>query len=110
MSDTRGSARFVGPAAGVVHDGHRVVEWFGDAGLYVLDPPLRGYGTVVASALDRAPRIAATGGPEYGVETFLWGVTGGDLHRGFDAEELPGSGWGNTLADALAEAGYTLIP
>ena len=64
--------------------------------------------TVVASTLERAPRIAASGGAEYGVETFLWGVTGEDLQRGFDADELPGSGWGNTLADALAEAGYTL--
>lgn len=108
MNDTMGSARFVGPAAGVVHDGQQVVEWFGDAGLYVLDPPLRGYRTVVASTLERAPRIAASGGAEYGVETFLWGVTGEDFQRGFDADELPGSGWGNTLADALAEAGYTL--
>ena len=108
MNDIMGSARFVGSAAGVVHDGQQVVEWFGDAGLYVLDPPLRGYRTVVASTLERAPRIAASGGAEYGVETFLWGVTGEDLQRGFDADELPGSGWGNTLADALAEAGYTL--
>jgi hypothetical protein len=108
MNDTLGSARFVGSAVGVVHDGPQVVEWLGEAGLYVLDPPLRGYRTIVASTLARAPRIAAAGGVEYGVETFLWGVTGEDLQRGSDADELPGSGWGNTLADALAEAGYAL--
>lgn len=107
--NTLGSARFVGPAAGLVHDGRQVVEWFGEAGLYVLDPPLHGYRTIVASTLDHAPRIAARGGAEYGVETFLWGVTGEDLQRGEEADELPGSGWGNTLADALAEAGYALV-
>ncbi|ORB76892.1 hypothetical protein, partial [Mycobacterium timonense] len=64
--NTLGSARFVGPAAGFVHDGRQVVEWLGEAGLYVLDPPLHGYRTIVASTLDHAPRIAACGGTEYG--------------------------------------------
>lgn len=56
-----------------------------------------------------APRIAARGGAEYGVETFLCGVTGEDLRRGEEAVELSGSGWGNTLADALTEVGYALV-
>lgn len=108
-NDTMRSARLVGSAAGVVHDGAQVVEWFGEADLYVLDPPLRGYRTIVASTLAHAPRVAASGGAEYGVETFLWGVTGEDLQRGWDADELPGSGWGNTVVDALADAGYALV-
>lgn len=108
MGDILGSARFIGPAAGVVYDGQQVVEWIGDAGLYVLDPPLRGYHAVVAFTLAHAPRIATRGGAEYGVETYLWGVTGEDRRRDLDGDELPGSGWGNTLAAAFAEAGYAL--
>lgn len=61
------------------------------------------------NATGRAPRVAARGGAEYGVETFLWGVTGEDLRRGEEADELSGSGWGNTLADALTEVGYALV-
>ncbi|MBJ7321366.1 MAG: hypothetical protein JHC70_03375 [Rhodococcus sp.] len=100
-------ARFVGSAVGVVRDGECVVEWQGEANLYHLDPPLRGFTVVVASTLASAPRVAAAGGIERGVETFLLGVVGEDLQ--LDSDELPGSGWGNTLADAFAEAGYTLV-
>ncbi len=100
-------ARLVGSAVGMVHDGEHVVEWQGEANLYHLDPPLRGFTVVVASTLPSAPRVAAAGGIERGVETFLLGVVGEDLQ--LDSDELPGSGWGNTLVDAFAEAGYTLV-
>jgi hypothetical protein len=106
---TTAQARFIGSAEGVVHEGNQVIEWFGDANLYQLDPPLRGYTVVVASTMPDAPRLSAAGRTERGVETFLWGVLGEDLQRDPDAEELPGSGWGNTLADAFDEAGYTLV-
>jgi hypothetical protein len=107
MTTTTGTARYVGSGHDVVHEGARVVKWFGDAALYHVDPPLAGYTVVVASRLERAPRIAANGRPEFGVETFLFGVTDEDLQRSED--ELPGSGWGNDVADAFAEAGYTVL-
>lgn len=104
-----GIARMVGSAHGVVHEGDRVVTWFGQADLYHLDPPLCGYTVVVASTLPTAPPIAARGREERGVETFLFGVTGEDLQCDRAEGELPGSGWGNTVGDALAEAGYRLV-
>lgn len=53
-----------------------------------------------------SPHIAARGGAECRAETLLWGVTG--EVRGAVADELPGIGRGNALADTLAEAGYAL--
>lgn len=108
MANSTGHARFVGSAHGVVHQGCDVVQWPGEARLYHLVPPLRGYTTVVASTLPNAVHVAARGGVERGIETFLWGVRGEDLQVDFDIE-LPGSGWGNTLVDALAEAGYVPV-
>ncbi|SUA31663.1 Uncharacterised protein [Mycolicibacterium fortuitum] len=104
-----GIARLAGSAVGVVHEGDSIVTWFGQADLYVLDPPLRGYTVVVASTLPNAPRVSARGGQERGVETFLLGVTGEDMQCDPYQEELPGSGWGNTASEALAEAGYQLV-
>lgn len=39
----------------------------------------------------------------------LLGVTGEDMQCDPYQEELPGSGWGNTASEALAEAGYQLV-
>jgi hypothetical protein len=105
---TQGTARLVGSAEhGVVRNGVTPVAWNGHAHLYELTPPLRGFSTVVASTLDDAPRIAAGGGVQRGVETFLLAVTDG-LQLA-DADELPGSGWGNTAEAAFAEAGYRIV-
>lgn len=105
---TQGTARLVGSAAhGVVRDGVTPVAWNGHAHLYEVTPPLRGFSNVVASTLDNAPRIAARGGVQHGVETFLWAVTDGLQLAA--ADELPGSGWGNTAEEAFAQAGYSIV-
>lgn len=106
ITTTPGVARFVGSAAGVVRKGGTIVEWLGEAQLYHLSPPLKGYSVVVASTVADAPRLSLGGnGFEVGMETFLLGVIGEDL-RLADRDELPGSGWGNSPVAALAEAGY----
>lgn len=105
-----GTARFVGTGIGVVHEGDRVVEWFGDARLFQLDPPLRGYSVVVASTLPDGRRLTARGnGVEVGVETLMFGVTQEDLQIDPEWTDLPGGGWGSTPEEALAEAGYRFV-
>ncbi len=70
---------------------------------------LCGYIVVVASTLSDAPRVTARGGAaERGVETFLYGLRKEDLQIDPEWDELPGSGWGKTVADAFSEAGYQL--
>jgi hypothetical protein len=106
---TAATARFVGSGIGMVHDGDDVAVWFGDADLYHLNPPLRGYTVVVVSTIADAPRVRARGGVERGIESFIYGVTGEDLQIDPEHDELPGSAWGSTAAQALAEAGYALV-
>jgi hypothetical protein len=96
-----GLARYLGPATGV-RDGDRLVDWTGTAVLYQLEPPLNGYGTVVASTVDRVPAVKSRG-TQWNVETFLFGV-GEDSQ--VDWDELPGSAWGATSVEALHGAGY----
>ncbi len=100
-----GIARLVGSARGLAHDGDRVVDWTGNADLYELDPPLNGHALAVASTVDHVPAVKARG-TVWGVETYLFGVTGTDLQ--VDWEELPGSAWGATAEEALAGAGYQM--
>ena len=103
-----GIARFVGSAAGVVHEGDRVINWMGEAELFHLSPPLNGFSTVVASTVAHAVSVRADGGVDVGGETFLFGLTGEGLQIDPEWSELPGSAWGATAATALADAGYRL--
>jgi len=100
-----GVARLRGSAMGIVHDGDRIVDWTGKADLYELDPPLNGHHLVVASTVDHVPAVQSRG-TVWGIETFLFGVSGADLQANWD--ELPGSAWGSTAVDALAGAGYQI--
>lgn len=109
MSATpRGTATPLGDAHGKVTDVQGFVDWLGDAVLYAMEPPLCGFPRVVASTMPDAPRVRFSGGVEYGVETFLYGVSNDNIIAE-DREELPGSGWGNTAQQALAEAGYRIV-
>lgn len=104
-----GVAQLLGPAEDRVHNktDNSVRAWYGQADLYRLTPPLRGYDTVVISTINDAVHIEANGAPSYGVETLIWGLEGNDLL--FDGAEDIGGGWGTaTAAEALAEAGYQI--
>lgn len=109
MPDSTGSARHLGPAEGHVRrkaDNTVISPWHGKADLYQVTPPLRGYTTVLVSTVDEAVRIQASGAPEFGVETLIFGTEGEDLL--FDSHDIAG-GWGSVNhADALAEAGYRI--
>lgn len=102
-----GTARCVGSAKGVVHDGDAVVDWTGEATLMRVEPALHGYTVVAVSTARQVPRIRFDGSREVGVETLIFGVHGEDLQ--IDWSELPGGGFNTTAAEALAEAGYTLV-
>lgn len=103
-----GRARHLGPADGLVHNraDNTVREWFGKADLYLLNPALRGYTTVVVTTIGNAPHIQASGAPAFGVETLIFGVDGEGLL--FNPDDI-GGGWGiATHTQALAEAGYQI--
>lgn len=103
-STATGTARLVGKVEGTLYlGGDKPLEFHGAADLYFVQPPLRGHSLVVASTVPDAVHLGVDG-PQTGVETFLFGVIGDGsaLHE----DELPGSGWGNTVDDAFAEAGY----
>lgn len=104
-----GTARYAGSGVGFVHDGDDAAVWFGDADLYHLDPPLRGYAVVVVSTIPDAPHLSARGATLRGVESFIYGVLGEDLQIDPEHDELPGSAWGSTAVQALAEAGYRVV-
>jgi hypothetical protein len=125
-----GTAQFIRSADDAVRDGDTPIEWYGEVGVYRLDPPLNGYEWVVASTIPNAPHVTSRGTVEHGVETFIYGVIpteailmdfkGGsefsrleeDARGSFlrmNDDELPGSGWGNTVEDAFAEAGYRIV-
>jgi len=101
-----GIARELGSADGV-RDGDQPAAWTGAATLYRLEPPLNGYELVVASTVDRVPAVKSRG-TEWNIETFLFGVHGGDDMQA-DWEELPGSAWGATVEEAFQAAGYLAI-
>ena len=85
--------------------------WLAEAGLAIeMSGGARGYRATLVGAPDIQIQYLSAGAIAGALDAgeVHMGVTGEDLQRGFDADELPGSGWGNTLADALAEAGYTL--
>ncbi len=106
-STITGTARFVGSAKGAVHDGDAVVDWTGEASLIHLEPALRGFSVVAVSTAMQVPRIRFDGSREFGFETLIFGVRGEDLQ--IDWSDLPGGGFNSTVAEALAEAGYTLL-
>jgi len=97
-----GIARYLGPAEGFLDENGSPLAWNGVASLYQLDPPLNGYGQVIASTVDHVAAVKSCG-TEWGIETFLFGV--GEDSR-VDGQELPGSAWGATAQQALHSAGY----
>lgn len=109
MTDSTGSARHLGPADGRVRakaDNTVINPWYGKADLYQLTPALHGYTTVLVTTVDDAVHIQASGAPEFGVETLIFGLEGEELL--FDSHDIAG-GWGiANHADALAEAGYRI--
>ena len=50
------------------------------------------------------PRVRFNGTVEHGFETLIFGVRGDQI----DWMDLPGGGFNTSVAEALAEAGYTL--
>jgi len=107
-STTPGTASLVGKVEGTLYlGGQTPMEFHGEANLYFVQPPLRGHSLVVASTVASAVHLGVAG-RELGVETFLFGVIGDGsaLHE----DELPGSGWGNSVDDAFAQAGYVRTP
>ena len=99
-----GIARFVGSAKGVVRDGDQAVAWTGEASLFQVEPALGGFTTVAVSTASGVPRVRFNGTVERGFETLIFGVRGAQI----DWMDLPGGGFNTTVAEALAEAGYTL--
>lgn len=99
-----GIARFAGSAKGVVRDGELAVAWTGEASLFHLEPALGGFDTVAVSTAFGVPRVRFNGTVEHGFETLIWGVRGDQI----DWMDLPGGGFNTSVAEALAEAGYTL--
>jgi len=97
-----GIARYLGPAERFLDENGSPLAWNGVASPYQLDPPLNGYGQVIASTVDHVPAVKSRG-TEWGIETFLFGV--GEDSR-VDGQELPGSAWGATAQQALHSAGY----
>jgi hypothetical protein len=107
MSDSTGSARFVGT---IRHD-HEIyrVLYSDELELYQVDPPLGGYRLVAAGRGMWAMRMASPDDPdlppEDPVRTTLFGTTGGEGLQILWQEKLLEVG-GRAPARALAEAGY----
>jgi len=105
MSDTiTGRARYLGPADGLVHhkDDKTPVTWTGQAELYLLNPPLRGYTTVVVASNDNSDHP-----PAFGVETNIYGLEGEGLLLEWD--DVGGGRGIATIADALTDSGYHVL-
>jgi len=100
---TTGRASHLGPAAGLVHakDDHRIIDWTGDAQLYLLTPALRGYNAVVVVTNDNSDHA-----PAFGIETNIYGLEGEGLL--LDWDDIGGGRGITTIADALTDAGYHL--
>ncbi len=98
-----GRARHLGPAARLVHhkDDGTPVQWTSQAELYLLTPPLRGYSTVVAATNDNSEHA-----PVFGIETNVYGLEGEGLL--LDWDDVAGGRGITTIAEALADAGYTI--
>lgn len=103
-STVTGIARFAGSAHGAVCEGDQAVDWTGEASLFHLEPALAGFDTVAVSTAFGVPRVRCDGTVERGFETLIFGVRGEQI----DWTDLPGGGFNTTVAEALAEAGYTL--
>jgi hypothetical protein len=98
-----GRARHLGSAHGLVHCTDKtVVQWSGDAELYLLTPPLRGYTVVVVANNHNAPWA-----DELGRYTDIFGLRGEGLILEWD--DVGGGAGVPTIAAALAGAGYTII-
>ncbi|MBN3459743.1 hypothetical protein A5731_18585 [Mycolicibacterium conceptionense] len=103
INTATGRARHLGDARNLVHrksDG-TVVDFFGQADLYLLTPPLRGYTTVVVSSTDRSGQQT-----DFGPETLIFGLEGEGLL--YDADDVGGGRGILTATEALEDAGYTL--
>ncbi|MUL78823.1 hypothetical protein [Mycolicibacterium sp. CBMA 226] len=100
---TTGRARHLGPAAGLVHakDDKRIIDWTGDAQLYLLSAALRGYTAVVVATNDNSDHA-----PEFGIETNVYGLEGEGLL--LDWDDVAGGRGIHTATAALAGAGYTI--
>ncbi|MFV8176732.1 hypothetical protein [Mycolicibacterium peregrinum] len=105
MSTITGRARHLGSARGLVHrkEDRTVVDFFGQADLYLLTPALRGYTTVVVSTNDPGSGHH----PTFGLETLIFGLEGEGLL--YEADDVGGGRGVANAADALADAGYAIV-